>query len=108
MDRVEQFLCAMLQVERHGGRVKRPNEQTLVFMDISSWGYAQTELLRRHFPCCDVRCEANTASLSGFVIIIERKWQDQTTIWFTIYLSVLLAVGSSLRYLSVTLASVPN
>ena len=107
MEKVEHFLCGLLQMQRNGGRVKRPNDHTLVLMDVSCWGHAQATQLRERFPCCDVRCEANSSSLSGFIVIVERKWQEQTTYWFTIYLSLLLGVGGALRFLAVTLVNAP-
>lgn len=106
MEKVEFFLSNMLQLQRLGGRVKRPNDHTLVLMDVSVWGHLQAAQLKEHFPCCEVRCEANPTSLSGFMVIVERKWQDLTTFWFTIYWTVLLCLGAALRYLTVTVVHV--
>lgn len=108
MEQVEHFLTNMLQMQRLGGRVKRPNDHTLVLLDVGSWGDFQAIQLKDNFPYCDVRCDANSASLSGFVIVVERKWHDQTTVWFTVYWTVLLCFGASLRYLALTLVNVPE
>lgn len=108
MEKVENFLRNMLQIQRLGGRVKRPNDHTLVLMDVSCWGDFQAAQLKDRFPCCDVRCEANSTSLSGFMIIVERKWQDQTTFWFTVYFTVLICFVASLRLLALTIIKVPK
>ena len=50
MEKVEHFLCGLLQMQRNGGRVKRPNDHTLVLMDVSCWGHAQATQLRERFP----------------------------------------------------------
>ena len=99
MDAVERIMRVILP----GGRVKRPDANTLVISDVSYWGDRQVDQIRRHCPSCNVRCVANERSLSGFVVIVERQMQGELTFWTTVYATVLATVAGGLYYMTAVL-----
>jgi len=72
MEKVQRYLCGLLQVQRHGGRIVLRDEKTLIVYDTPSWSDREARALRSRFPECDVAVQASDASMSGFILIVTR------------------------------------
>ena len=103
MDKVERLVKHMVHPERSGARILRPEPNKLVVYDVFSWGDAQAEMLKTHFPTCTVSCLANLNSASGFIVVVEEKWRGQLAVWFTVYFSVLVLLAACVHQLSLNM-----
>jgi len=73
MEKVQRYLCGLLQVQRYGGRIILRDEKTLIVYDTPAWGDREARALRSRFPECDVAVQASDMSLSGFLVIVSRS-----------------------------------
>ena len=83
MQQVHRYLHTLVQADRYGGRIIVRDADTLLLYDVSAWGDAQAEAVRRRFPSCGILCLASSTSLSGFVVVIHQKRDPTITLWTT-------------------------
>jgi hypothetical protein len=103
MDKVERLVKHMVNQERFGARILRPDPNKLMVFDVFTWGDTQAEMLKTHFPTCSVSCVANLNSASGFIVVVEEKWKGQLAVWFTVYFSVLVLLAACVHQLSLNM-----
>lgn len=98
-ERIRPFVDRLLRAGRYGGRCAIRDEHTLLLYDVASWGDAQTRALQARFPECEVTCEANTGSLSGFVVIIRVPPQPVAPVLASLFVLGLLGVAYTVHWL---------
>lgn len=96
---IHRYVERLLRMSRHGGRCVARDEDTVLLYDVASWGDAQTRVLQARFPDCEVSCEANSGSMSGFVVIVRRHSQSMGALWASLFVLVLLGVSWTVRSL---------
>ena len=92
MKQIHGFLQKNLKIEQGGARIQQIDSDTIVIWDCAAWGDAQTNKLKSKFPSCSVRCESSMNSLSGFIVILDKKWSSEVVRWYTLFLLTLTAI----------------
>ena len=92
MKQIYSFLQKTLKIEQGGARIQQVDSDTLVIWDCAVWGDTQTNKLKAKFPSCSVRCESSMNSLSGFIVILDKKWSNEIVRWYTLFLLTLTAI----------------
>lgn len=75
MEPVQKYLNQLLQTQRFGGKTILRDEKTLIVLDTPKWGERESRALRARFPECDVAVQAHDGSMSGFIVIVTRKYE---------------------------------
>ena len=105
MRRVHDYVRALVQADRFGGRVVARDADTLLLYDVPVWGDAQADAVRRRFPACEVSCLACPTSLSGFAVVLRVRGGGASTLWATAFGLACLAVCALLRQLALRAAA---
>jgi len=98
-ERIRTFVDRMLRAGRYGGRCIMRDEHTILLYDVASWGDAQTRALQARFPECEVTCEANTGSLSGFVVVIRLPPQPVAPVLASLFVLAVAGVAYTVHWL---------
>lgn len=100
MKNLHSFLSNNLKIEQAGARIQQLDVDTFVILDCNCWGDVQTQKFKKQFPFYTVRCEATVNSLSGFAIILEKKWSNEIVKWYTFFFMTLIVIICSMHFLS--------
>ena len=71
MDRVVRRLESICDFERHGGRLRRVGDDTVLLLDLQEWPHAVTSTLRESHPNVVVDVRTCAESVSGFCVVLR-------------------------------------
>ena len=96
---IREYVERLLRMGRHGGRCVTRDEHTVLLYDVACWGDEQSRALQSRFPECEASCEASTASMSGFIVVIRWHAQPTGALWASLFVLVLVGVAYTVRIL---------
>jgi hypothetical protein len=74
--------------DRHGGRVVKVDEQTVVLYDCGLWTDAHSRAVNERYPECDITIMQSHTSLSGFIVVL-RVIDSSILKWNTLLITLL-------------------
>ena len=79
------FVSRLINADQLGGRVISVNEDKLVIYDCAHWSEQHTKILKRKYRNCCVDVMQSEASLSNFMIILERRGSLSRIRWLMFF-----------------------
>lgn len=92
MECVQQYVRALLNMDRYGGRTFLRDEQTLVIYDTPAWSDREHHAMRNRFPECEISCVASMQSMSGFIVIIRKGQSSYFFLWASAFFLIMLGL----------------
>ena len=97
MDQLARHVLRIINCERHGGRILRMDETTIVLYDCGYWSDAHSQVIQTKFPECEICYQPSAGSLSGFVIVFRLKTDTGAWYWVAITLGILAGLMWTVR-----------